>query len=568
MNLPTKPNLPDLYSPTAVAELVDAPLRRLNWWAWIAPDSKRYTHFEIAKRDGFKRPIAAPVPSLKKIQRRIAAPLTAAYRAPAHVHGFTHERSPQTNAAVHVGQRWVFSIDIADFFGSVTFARVRGLFMAFPFGYPEPVAELLARLCCHRDVLPQGAPTSPVITNYICRAMDRDLAKLAIANGCYYTRYADDMVFSTDRTLLPEGIATHISGRATPSSELAMTIAGAGFRINEAKTRLQICYARQRVTGLVVNQKVNVPRSYIRGLRAVLHIWRAHGEVEASRSLRHASPDPNWPPGKARPSLSAVVRGRIDYIGSVRGRGDPTYLGLLSKLRERDPSVSLPTNLPNTARRARLFTEGPTDAKHIAAALAYFHGRGDFTNITLEIDEETPRGSDQQLREHLERIVQFSKEGLAVGVFDWDSRVSKDAVAKDGWQPYGDRVAAVGLAHPSFRDEEEPLCIELLYPDDVLETEDDAGRRIYRVDEFDSTTSIHKRKPCVVPHAGKDKKHLIASDVFEVGTNAQLARSKMSFALAVESSPQDFPTLTFEGFRPTFERLAVALGALEPSEPA
>ncbi len=211
--LPEKPALPDLYSLQALAEFVDLPLSKLNWWAWAFPVEKRYRCFKIAKRNGSPRYIDAPIAPIKQIQRKLATSLAASYRAPAHVHGFTHARSPLTNAAVHVGQRWVFAIDIEDFFPSITAARVRGLFLSFPFGYPDEVATTLARVCCHRDALPQGAPSSPIISNYICRGMDRQLAKLAIGHGCYYSRYADDLVFSTDRSLFPTGVAIREGGK-------------------------------------------------------------------------------------------------------------------------------------------------------------------------------------------------------------------------------------------------------------------------------------------------------------------------------------------------------------------
>lgn len=558
---------PDLPTTTAVAELVGLGLKELNWWAYACPESKRYRRFEIAKANGGRRIIRAPIAPIKRIQRAFAGPFTTAYRPPPHVHGFTPGRSPITNADVHAGQRWVFAVDIAGFFEAITFGRVRGLFEAHPFNYSRPVAELLARLCTQREVLPQGAPTSPIITNYICRSMDRDLAALAISNRALYSRYADDIVFSTDRPTFPERIATHnMKGIAEPSGELTSIIAGAGFRLNEKKTRLQVASTRQRVTGLVVNERVNVPRDYTRGLRAVLHIWRKYGKEEASKSLKRASPDPNWPPDKPYPGLAVVVRGRVDWVGAVRGRGDRVYLGLVKRLRDLDPTISLPVSTPTSGHPARIFTEGPTDAKHLMAALTHFHAGGEFTDLVLEIDEESGQGSASALRDHLKALVDYGIEGLAIGVFDWDTKVGKEVVGPDRWQALGDRVAAVGLARPGpWREELEDLCIELLYEDSVLETKDGEGRRVYRAAEFNPTTSIHRSEKCVIPHAaGGKSKHLIADQVFGVEGNTQLARSKMAFARAIENEPEAFPTLSFEGFRPTFEKISNALGELKP----
>ncbi len=463
---------------------------------------------------------------------------------------------------MHTDQRWVFALDLEDFFPSITTRRVEGLFKKWPFEYSDEVATLLARLCCFGNALPQGAPTSPIISNYICRGMDRDIAKLAMKHRCYYTRYADDLVFSTDRGTFPAGIATLEGNKASPSPALEGIIEGAGFKVNERKTRLQVSFQRQRVTGLVVNEKVNVSRRYIRGLRALLHIWRVHGPVKASASLQRASPDPNWPPGKPYPSLAAVAQGRVQYVGAVRGWDDPVYLKLAVKLNECEPHFHAPNIAQGLKLTARLYTEGPTDVRHLQAALSYFQARGEFANLTLIIDEETPRGSDSKLKERLERLAEFGSDGLAVGVFDWDSNVAKDAVDTDGWKEYGPKVAAVAIAHPPWRGEHDARCIELLYEDSVLETKDAEGRRIYRVKEFNPVTSIHISEPCVIPHIGKTREKLIAEEVFEVGSDKQLARSKAAFARAIEQEPDTFPTLSFDGFRPTFSRITYALASL------
>jgi RNA-directed DNA polymerase len=542
--------------------LVKLPLDRLNWWAWVFPRNKCYRRFEISKRGGGSRSILAPIAPIKAIQRQIATSLTLSYRAPAHVHGFALERSPLTNAAVHVGQQWVFAIDLEDFFPSITASRVRGLFESWPFEYPEQVARLLARLCCFHDALPQGAPTSPIISNYICRGMDRRLAELAQDSLCYYSRYADDLTFSTDRRTFPAELAEFDGAKAAPSPALRGLINKAGFKVNERKTRMQVAFGRQRVTGLIVNEKVNVPHSYLRGLRAVLHIWRRYGPEEASKSLRRASPDPNWPPGKPFPGLAEVVRGRIVYVGSVRGYTDPTYLKLAKKLAERDPHFDFRPASSMRPLRAQLFTEGPTDPHHIRAALRYFHERGEFSNLTLNIGVEANRESDQKLKLHCEQLRDYGADSVAVCLFDSDSKVAKEAVGTEGWKAYGQKVVAVGLAAPRGEDPHKPRCIELLHPDFIRETKDAEGRRIYLNAEFDPTTSLHRREPCAVPRAGKES--LVALEVFEFGRPDNIARSKRAFARAIEHEQDTFEHLDFEGFRPTFERIIAALASLDP----
>jgi len=565
-HLSPKPPLPDLHSTDAVAALVGLPPSKLAWWVWGFPRRKQYRSFQVTKKDGTARQILAPIPPIKRIQRQLATSLAAAYRAPAHVHGFTPGRSPLTNAAVHVDQRWIFALDLEDFFPTITAKRVHGLFRAQPFGYPEDVARLLARICCFQGALPQGAPTSPIVSNYICRGMDRELAALAMSHRCYYSRYADDLVFSTDRGIFPTSIAALENGIAQPSPSLRGTIERAGFEVNDRKTRMQIEFQRQRVTGLIVNRKVNVSRQYLRGLRALLHRWKYDGREEAAKALRRSSPNQNWPPGKPYPPLEAVVRGRVQYVRAVRGRNDPAYLKLARKLSELDPHFRGPSIIPGVDVEARLFTEGVTDPRHIRAALHHFKQRGEFTNLNLVISEDASRGGDTQLREYLQNLVEFGTDCLTVGLFDWDTSGAKQAVGPDGWREYGPQVVAVGLAPPSFRGELEPRCIELLYENSVLETKDTDGHRVYRVAEFNRTTSIHESEPCVLPHAKKKSEQLIAEEVYEVATNKQLARSKAAFARAIEKEPETFPTLSFEGFRPTFERIVVALASLPDDE--
>lgn len=553
--------VPDLHSRAALAELLDLPTQKLNWWLQGFPIDKRYRHFAIAKRGKGQRQIAAPIAPIKEMQRRLATALTAAYRPPAHVHGFTLGRSPQTNAAIHVDQRWVFGIDLEDFFPTITERRVRGMFEAFPFAYSEEVAKLLARLCCHRGRLPQGAPSSPIISNYICRGMDRQLASLAIRHRCFYSRYADDLVFSTDRPIFPTALVTAESGKVIPSVQLSRIVENAGFLINKRKTRIQICFQRQRVTGLIVNEKVNVSRHYIRGIRAVLHIWEKQGPEEAARSIRKADTLENFPPNKPYPSLEQVMRGRVQHVGAVRGFNDPVYLKLARKLSERDPHFNRPTRVLANATEARLYTEGPTDPRHIRAALKHFHNKGEFLNLKLIADENSDQGSDQKLLAKAKYLREFPPDTYAICLFDTDTKVAQDAVGSDGWEEYGKMTVAVGLARPEFREQHEPLCIELLHEDPVLEASDAEGRRVFKTNEFNPTTSIHQSGIYVIPNL--PGKSLIADPVYEIASNDSVARPKAAFARAVEEEPQSFGDLSFGGFRPTLERITTALASLQ-----
>jgi RNA-directed DNA polymerase len=222
----------------------------------------------------------------------------AAYRAHPGAHGFIPARSILTNAKAHAGQRLVFNVDLKDFFPTINFGRVRGLFMAAPFHMGAPAATVLAQICTLKNGLPQGAPTSPVLSNFIATALDRRLTRLARDNGVRYSRYADDITFSTSQNAFPVGIVAFEQNaeKRTPivGEALAKAIAESGFQVNFGKVRLQTRHERQSVTGLVVNAAPNIERARIRRVRAMLHAWAKFGldaaGAEHFRRWRRARP--------------------------------------------------------------------------------------------------------------------------------------------------------------------------------------------------------------------------------------------------------------------------------------
>ena len=214
--------------------------------------------------------------------------LKAIYTPSDYAMGFTEKRSVVTNAAVHRSQNYVFNIDLKDFFTSVEQGRVMKRLTLAPFNFSPQIALLISGLCSMRVkreqpietkqhnldkhfmyVLPQGAPTSPIITNTICDTLDRRLAGLAKRFGLRYTRYADDITFSSMHYVY--------SGNGEFINELARIINTQGFVINEAKTRLQKRGSCQEVTGILVSDKLNVTKKYVREIRSLLYIWDKYG---------------------------------------------------------------------------------------------------------------------------------------------------------------------------------------------------------------------------------------------------------------------------------------------------
>jgi RNA-directed DNA polymerase len=193
-------------------------------------------------------------------------------------HGFKRNRSIITNARQHRHRRWVFNLDLEDFFPSINFGRVRGFLLKNrDFELHEEAATVVAQIACHENSLPQGSPCSPVISNLAAHLLDMRLVKLASEAGCTYSRYADDLTFSTNKKDFPEGIAvpSGTEGAAShlwlPGEALQKVIERTGFRINAKKTHQMYRASRQKVTGLVVNKKINVRWEYRHSVRAMVH---------------------------------------------------------------------------------------------------------------------------------------------------------------------------------------------------------------------------------------------------------------------------------------------------------
>jgi retron-type reverse transcriptase len=216
-----------------------------------------YRRVEIPRPGKAPRVLEIPHPFLRFVQRRILARVLEQMDVHRSAHGFRKGRSVFSGAAAHTGRRLVVCLDLRDFFPSISFRRVAGVFRSC--GIEETPALLLAGLCCVRGRLPQGAPTSPMISNLVCRRLDSRLAGLARRMEASYTRYADDITLSGDASLL----------RVLPL--VRKIIAEEGFALAAEKTRIMRSGARQRVTGLNVNTKVSVPRTVRRLLRALVH---------------------------------------------------------------------------------------------------------------------------------------------------------------------------------------------------------------------------------------------------------------------------------------------------------
>lgn len=237
-----------------------------------------YEQKTIPKRNGENRILHIPNPYLKKIQRNLNYLIHCLYGGKFTSHAFEKGKSIITNAELHANKKHILKIDLKDFFGSITFPRVYGIFQKTPFGFDPTTARLLAHICIYQEnlsranlgILPQGAPTSPILANLACRNLDNKLFELCKKLKCTYSRYADDITISTNLNEFP----TQLFKENILSAKLEKIINGNGFEVNFGKVKLISSKRRQMVTGLIVNKKVNVKRSYIKGIRAMLHQWQ------------------------------------------------------------------------------------------------------------------------------------------------------------------------------------------------------------------------------------------------------------------------------------------------------
>lgn len=302
--------------------------------------SWRYKKIFVPKKTGGAREVYASWGTLKWLQVCVNELLQAMYDPSDYAMGFVKRRSVVDNAKAHVYQNYVFNIDLKDFFPSITYSQVKNSLQQLPFGFNEEIAKIIAGLCTISDdtpdlmpkgkkerkryFLPQGAPSSPVLSNAVCISLDRKLAGLARRFGLTFTRYADDITFSSMHNVYQEGSAFRI--------ELENIIFKQGFRINAQKVRLHHRSRRQEVTGLIVGRKVNVPKQYIKDLRAVLHIWKKYGEGAAAASYY-----PRYRAGikkETQFNLKAVMLGKLCYLKMVRGEDDPVYKRLSDQFDE------------------------------------------------------------------------------------------------------------------------------------------------------------------------------------------------------------------------------------------
>ncbi len=289
----------------------------------------RYKVFHIHKKSGGLREIHAPNYELGCILYIINLVFKALYTPKPCAMGFAEGRSIVMNATKHVGHHYVFNIDLKDFFPSIPQARVWKRIQVPPFNFLPQIANVVAGLCCTTNeegtmnVLPQGASTSPLLTNAICDRLDWKMMGVAKRFGLHYSRYADDMTFSSMHNVYQED--------GEFRQEIKKIVEEEGFRINDKKTRLLCDGQRQEVTGLTVNENVNVTKKYVRDLRCLLHVWETKGYAEAYAYFYPLYKRDKGYIKKGEPIMENVIEGKLNYLRMVKGEGNEAYKKLLAR---------------------------------------------------------------------------------------------------------------------------------------------------------------------------------------------------------------------------------------------
>lgn len=398
--------------------------------------NKKYKKITISKKNGSLRELSIPHPAIKVLQKKLNTILQSEYLAPDCVHGFCSSQYGKnktilTNAKLHIKKNFVLNIDIKDFFPTINFGRVRGMFLSKPFHLDKKNATKLAQLVTYQNELPQGAPTSPILSNLICRKLDHELMTLAKQNSFTYSRYADDITFSTNRK-------KHNVNRV--KKEIIRIIKKNGFKINPEKTRLQHFKQRQIVTGLIVNEKVNLNKKYRRRVRSMLYSWYSDGLVKATEKhfdkkikdlitqsnlkklfykiislffkkfkyekiLREKKKNRQIEKYELQltNSFQNILLGHIDFVGQVKGKNSYIYKDEIHKYyllksdfylyHKNDYYEHLDIHQADNLKKKLLlkkiynthlvFTEGVTDIIYLKSALKFFQKKNKYENIKL-----------------------------------------------------------------------------------------------------------------------------------------------------------------------------------------
>lgn len=538
-----------------IAKLLDISTKQLNLNLYVIHPVKKYKIFNIPKKMGGVRKITAPYPTIKSIQSKLKQVLDAVYSPKPSTHGFVQGRSIVSNARVHKKRRYILNIDLEDFFSTIHFGRVRGMFMGNPYHLNDEVSTILAQICCFEKVLPQGAPTSPVVSNMICARLDAKLQQLAKKHQCTYSRYADDITFSTNRTVFPFSLARLTDlGQVSVGDDLSRIIEENGFEINLKKVRLQTKQRRQEVTGLTVNRYPNVQRKYIKQLRGILHAWKKFGLP--TTSIRFFEKYSNYKylnSTKSHPQFQKVILGKIEFIGMVKGKNSAVYKDLIEKFVMLAPEYKKLMPIQDSlAVSLKIGVDGLATRLHLMSSLKYFNRQNKHRKIEIDfLDVDGTKDLENKLSLALEDKNKNTKPIIFLFARNIDRSLYNKVGGAEQYKFWGNNIYSLVFPTPKAYDEPHISDIEFYYKKEDLFQKNSEGRRLFLQNEFDKTTGRHVKEKLIWTDSldRYDLVRIVDANVFdENGINVALPR--IEFAQNILNQIDDFGEIDFSGFQP------------------
>ena len=296
------------------------------------PDSL-YVHISIPKRSGDYRNIYSPCQKLKHLQQIILKELEKQYIPKKCTYGFIKGKDYIQNAKYHLNKKIILNIDLQDYFTQIHFGRVQGILMAKPYCLGREAAMVIAQICCYKGFLPQGAPTSPILANMVTSCLDTKLIKLAKKYKFSYSRYADDITFSSFRSSFPRELITFQNNELIIGEELNSILNSSKFIINPAKVHISRKSNRQEVTGVIINKKPNIRRVNLNELRIVFYKINVEGIYQTAKNYiiinkykytKHINNIDNEE--YICNIFEAILRGKINHIRNVCGKYNAYYI--------------------------------------------------------------------------------------------------------------------------------------------------------------------------------------------------------------------------------------------------
>lgn len=400
-----------------VANFFQVPERQLLYILYFEnPEKEKYKTRNIKIKRGGLRELNIPNNSLNILQYKIKPFLEITYKIKKPVHGFIKDRSILTNAKEHLKSKIILNVDLEDFYGTISFARVRGLFMSKSFDMGQAAATIIAQLTTYKNKLPQGACTSPIISNLIASHLDKNLVRIATKYHATYTRYADDITFSTTKKEfhknLVNSIGNPISGKTELGDELKYAIENSGFKINYSKLRLQIKSVRQEVTGLTINEFPNVKRKFVRQIRAMIHAYQKFGP-ELAEKIHFEQFNFKYEPKEYTGKIFInVLLGKVAFLKMIRGKNDAILSNLVKKIENTD--IKLPSYLKeivNMTNQFDVFIGHASEDKNLIAIP--LHNEFIINDIPAFIDQAEIKWGNS-LTEKINHALANSKYFLAI----------------------------------------------------------------------------------------------------------------------------------------------------------